>query len=88
VEYFKKLKNALKPNGRIAIIEYKSSDGRFSFHRRFGHYVPKETLNTEMKEAGYKLVKDLDFLPEQSFMIFSLADKASKSANANASVVV
>jgi len=25
-----------------------------------------------MKEAGYKLVKDFDFLPEQSFMIFSL----------------
>jgi hypothetical protein len=41
-----------------------------------------------MKEAGYKLVKDLDFLPEQSFMIFSLADKAPKSANTDASVVV
>ena len=75
VEYFKKLKNTLKSNGRIAIIEYKSSGGRFSFHRRFGHYVPKETLMAEMKEAGYKLIKDFDFLPEQSFMIFSLADK-------------
>jgi SAM-dependent methyltransferase len=37
VERFKKLKNALKPNGRIDIIEYKSGGGCFSFHRRFGH---------------------------------------------------
>jgi ubiquinone/menaquinone biosynthesis C-methylase UbiE len=76
VEYFKKLKNALKSNGRIAIIEYKAGGGRFSFHRKFGHYVPKETLMAEMKEAGYKLKKDLDFLPEQSFMIFSLTDNS------------
>lgn len=75
VEYFKKLKNALKSNGRIAIIEYKAGGGRFSFHRKFGHYVPKETIMAEMEEAGYKLIKNLDFLPEQSFMIFSLTDK-------------
>ena len=74
VEYFKKLKSALKPEGRIAIIDYKAGGGRFSFHRKFGHYVPKENLKAEMKEAGYQLEKDLDFLPEQSFMIFSLAE--------------
>jgi arsenite methyltransferase len=72
VEYFKKLKGALKPDGRIAIIEYKADGGRFSFHRKFGHYVPKETIIAEMKEAGYRLEKDLGFLPEQSFTIFSL----------------
>lgn len=71
VEYFRKLKNALKPEGRIAIIYYKAGGGHFSFHRKFGHYVPKETLQAEMKEAGYRLEKDLDFLREQSFMIFS-----------------
>lgn len=78
VEYFKKLRNALKPNGRTAIIEYRSSRGRFSFHRKFGHYVPKESITAEMREAVYQLEKDLDFLPEQSFMIFSLqrAEKA------------
>jgi len=72
VEYFKKLKDALKPEGRIAIIEYRADGGRFSFHRKFGHYVPKEIIIEEMKEAGYRLEKDLDFLPEQSFMIFSV----------------
>jgi len=73
VDYFKKLKGALKPRGRIAIIEYRAG-GRFSFHRRFGHYVPQEVIIEEMKEAGYRLEKDLDFLPEQSFMIFSLLE--------------
>jgi ubiquinone/menaquinone biosynthesis C-methylase UbiE len=70
VEYFKGLKDALKTDGRIAIIEYRGGKG-FSFHRLFGHYVPKERIIKEMEEAGYQLEKDLDFLPEQSFMIFS-----------------
>jgi predicted methyltransferase len=63
------LKAALKPEGRIAIIEYKRAKG-FSFHKMFGHYVPKEKIIKEMEEAGYQLEKDLDFLPEQSFTIF------------------
>jgi SAM-dependent methyltransferase len=70
VEYFEKLKDSLKPEGRIAIIEYRSA-GRFSFREIFGHYVPKDTIIKEMKEAGYQLEKDLDFLSEQSFTIFS-----------------
>lgn len=69
VEYFKNLEDLLKPGGRIAIIEYKKSG--FSFHRMFGHYVPKETLIEEMEEAGYRVEKSFDFLPEQSFTIFS-----------------
>jgi len=72
VEYFRRLKCGLKLDGRVAIIEYRASGGRFSFHRKFGHYVPKETIIAEMKDAGYRLEKDLDFLPEQSFMIFSI----------------
>ena len=68
-EYFKEMKNALKPEGRIAIIEYRRVNG-FSFHRLFGHYVPKEKIIKEMEQAGYQLEKDLDFLPEQSFTVF------------------
>ena len=71
VEYFRKLKPFLKPEGRIAIIEYRHG-GRFSFRRMFGHYVPRGIIVDEMKEAGYQLREDLDFLPEQSFTIFSL----------------
>ena len=71
VEYFRQLKNTLKTSGRVAIIEYRSGGG-FSFHRLFGHYVAKEKIIEEMKEAGYKLEKEVDFLPEQSFTLFSM----------------
>ena len=71
VEYFGKLKALLKPEGRIAIIEYRRG-GRFSFRRMFGHYVPREIIIEEMSKAGYRLEEDLDFLSEQSFTIFSL----------------
>jgi len=71
LEYFRKLKDFLKPGGRIAIVEYRSAK-RFSFRGMFGHYVPKVTVIKEMNEVGYQLHEDLDFLLEQSFTIFSL----------------
>jgi ubiquinone/menaquinone biosynthesis C-methylase UbiE len=71
VEYFRRLKNTLKASGRVAIIEYRSGRG-FSFHKLFGHYVAKEKIIEEMKKAGYKLEKEEDFLPEQSFTLFSM----------------
>jgi len=74
VEYFKSLKRFLKPDGRIAIIEYKK--GKTStFHGLFGHYVPKETIIQEMKEAGYLLEKEFNFLPEQHFTIYTVKNE-------------
>ncbi|MFH1471154.1 MAG: class I SAM-dependent methyltransferase [Candidatus Micrarchaeota archaeon] len=70
VEYLKKLLSILKPGGRIAVIEY--FPGGFSIFRRlFGHHTPKATITKELREAGYKLTRDFDFLPEQSFQVFS-----------------
>jgi len=71
VEYFRNLADSLKPEGRLAIIEYKKA-GDFSFHRIFGHYVLQETIIEEIEEAGYRFEKEFDFLPNQSFTIFSL----------------
>jgi len=69
VEYFKNLRKYLKPEGRIVIIDYKKGK-IFSFHGLFGHYVSKEKLIQEMKEAGYSLVQEFDFLLEQHFTIY------------------
>ncbi|MCP2619754.1 methyltransferase domain-containing protein [Candidatus Aminicenantes bacterium AC-334-K16] len=71
-EYLKKLTEFLKPEGRVAIIEYKKGK-LFSFHRLFGHYIPKEKLIQEMREAGYQLEQDFDFLPRQHFTIYKPA---------------
>lgn len=70
VEYFRNLTGLLKPEGKIAIIEYKRGK-LFSFRRIFGHYIPQEIIMKEMEKAGYRLEKKFDFLPEQSFSIFS-----------------
>jgi arsenite methyltransferase len=73
IEYFRKLREALKPNGRIAIIEY--FPGGFSLFRRlFDHHTSKRTITKELEEAGYKLTQGFDFLPEQSFLMFSKTD--------------
>jgi ubiquinone/menaquinone biosynthesis C-methylase UbiE len=75
-KYFRELRRLLTPHGRIAIIEY-SHPRRFSLRGIFGHYVPKETLLKEMSESGYTSQKTLEFLPEQSFMIFSAERKGN-----------
>ena len=70
IEYFKNLKGFLKFDGRIVITEYKKGK-LFTFRGMFGHYVPKEIIIQEMKDAGCSLEKEFDFLPEQHFTIFS-----------------
>jgi arsenite methyltransferase len=69
VEYFKKLKEILKSDGKVVVIEYDGRGG-FSFHKIYGHFIPKQTIIYEMKEAGYTTHISYDFLSEQSFTIF------------------
>ena len=68
VEYFKKVRNMLKAEGKVAIIEYTRSG---AFRSVFRHYVPQETIIQEMHEAGYQIQEAFDFLPDQSFTIFA-----------------
>jgi arsenite methyltransferase len=70
VEYLSKLKSALKPQGKFAVVEYRGAC--FSFHGLFAQFVPQEVITGEMQKAGYRVNLKLDFLPEQSFTIFSL----------------
>ena len=69
VGYFRNMSRFLKPGGRIAIIEYKAE--RKKVFKPAGHYTSKDKIVEEMTSAGYKLSSSFDFLPEQSFTIFS-----------------
>ena len=71
IDYVKKLKEILKSDGKLAIIEYKKRDRLFDFHRPSGHYVIPEVIIKEMETAGYQVEEQHFFLPEQSFTIFS-----------------
>ena len=73
INYFKDLSSTLKPDGKIVIIEYDGRGGFFSFQRLHKHFVPKDQLQDEMKQAGYKLQESYDFLSEQSFTVFTLS---------------
>ena len=71
VEYFKRMRAYLIPEGRIAILDY-TENGGFSFHKLFDHQVPPDIIRREMEEAGYTLDATFNFLSEQSFMIFRI----------------
>lgn len=66
--YFANVKQTLKPEGRIAIIDFNRKGWLFGLA---GHYTPSEQIKEEMTKAGYVLERELDFLPRQSFLIFS-----------------
>ena len=70
VEYFSKVREVLRPQGQVCIIEYTRRGSRLNFHRRCGHNVPREIISDEMRKAGYIVSASFDFLPVQSFTIF------------------
>jgi ubiquinone/menaquinone biosynthesis C-methylase UbiE len=67
VAYFAGLRKALRPGGRLAIIEF---DRRSWLSGLFKHYTPSEFIKREMEQAGYRLVREFDFLDRQSFLLF------------------
>ena len=70
--YFRKLGDSLKPGGRIAIIDFRmdSPDGPPQSAR-----IAPDRVKTELKGAGYALVQEHAFLPNQYFLIFQPAKK-------------
>lgn len=62
--YFERIRAALRPGGRIAIIEVANN----SFPK--GHNTPPEIIREQMRAAGYSLVQGHEFLERQSFQIF------------------
>ncbi len=67
VAYFGRLKAALKPGGRLAIIDI----DRSAFSRRTTpHAIARERILEEMNWAGYRLVEEFSFLDKQSYLIF------------------
>ena len=66
--YFARLKDSLKPGGRIAIVDFMlDSDVGPPPRAR----VAPSRVRSELARAGYKLTEELSFLPNQYFLIFT-----------------
>jgi SAM-dependent methyltransferase len=68
--YFRQLQNALKPGGRLAIIDFRM-DSRVGPPK--AARIAPEQVKSELKRAGYALVQEHGFLPNQYFLVFQPA---------------
>jgi arsenite methyltransferase len=88
VGYLTNLRKYLRPNGRIAIVEF---DRRGWFQGLWKHYTPSEFIKKEMEQAGYSLQQEFNFLDRQSFLIFAPnrpAEKLSQAGSINPAGIV
>ncbi len=75
VDFARKLKGALAPGGRVVVIDFRyDPEAKREFAPPPEQQVPRETLDREMAEAGFKVVESYDFLPEQYFVIYRVAE--------------
>ncbi len=72
LSYFANARKYLRPNGRIAIIDF---NGEGLLQQLSGHYTPSDVIQRELQEAGYALERELTFLPKQVFLIFASGEQ-------------
>jgi len=65
--YFRSLQKSLKPGGRLAIIDF-TLDSPVGPPKRAR--VAADTVKKELARAGYALVEEHAFLPNQYFLVF------------------
>ena len=65
--YFRKLRDALKPGGRLAVIDFRmdSPEGPPKSAR-----IAPDRVKAELRRAGYVLAGEHTFLPNQYFLVF------------------
>jgi len=65
VGYFTRLKEQLRTDGQVAVVDYRPSS-------KLGppHKLASKVVESEMIEAGYEVAERHDFLPEQYFLVF------------------
>ncbi len=65
-----KLRSALKPDGRLVLLEYPKEDPTVPI--RFEHKMSRAEAQLELEAEGFALHKVLDILPRQHILIFKV----------------
>ena len=68
VEMIASMKNALKSNGQLFLIEYRKEDSKVPIKKI--HKMTEKQAVKEMEAAGFKLKENIDNLPWQHCMVF------------------
>ncbi|HEX9187658.1 MAG TPA: methyltransferase domain-containing protein [Vicinamibacteria bacterium] len=63
---------ALKPTGKVALVEYRL-EGLTALHIREEHRMSPKQVLAEWEPAGFRLVTRHEFLPTQHFFVFERA---------------
>jgi ubiquinone/menaquinone biosynthesis C-methylase UbiE len=66
-----KLRTALKPGGRLALLEYRKEDPAIPI--KFEHKMSIQEAKAELEAEGFKLSKVDESLPRQHILIFTVA---------------
>jgi predicted methyltransferase len=64
-----RMREALKPAGRVALVEYRL-EGLTALHIREEHRMSTKQVLAEWEPAGFRLVELYEFLPVQHFFVF------------------
>lgn len=67
VQYFRRLRESLKPGSQVAIVDFTRSS---TMGPPVSERATPQEVNDELQKAGYRLVKSYDFLPNQFFLVF------------------
>ena len=67
-EYLEGVKKALKPGGRLLLLEYKAEDPTVRIKAE--HKMSIAQVQRELRASGFHLTQKGDFLPLQHFLVF------------------
>jgi len=69
-DYDRKLLAALKPGGRVAVVDFKKDPAIEAEETYDGRIARADTI-AQFQKAGFSLIKEYDFLPKQYFIVFA-----------------
>lgn len=72
IKYLKKLQAALKPYGRLVIVDWR--EGELPMGPPAGHKLSRDKVIRELEKAGWKLTTEGTALPYQYVLIFQRPD--------------
>ncbi len=67
-EFLQAIKRALRPKGKLLLIEYKQEDPAVAIKEE--HKMSVKQVSKELKANGYHLIQNGQFMPIQHFLVF------------------